>query len=578
MYLCLFFATINAETKYISSITVEGNINIKTTDILDIINTKNPKIFFKDIFNSRKLHIDKIKLKNHYSSLGFLEVNIEYEIEYIDDTNIEIKFIIVEGIQYKVNSISIFGNNIFSTSEILNVIGMKNKDIYNPIKLNETLKNIKNKYLEKGKALVKIVEEIYKEDNKINIRVNIFEGDTYTIGNIEIESNKDINTKHIFRELLFKKGDKYNYNNILKSQRRIYTSNIFSSVEIKKNIDKKNKLVNIIIKVRTGDSGNIVGEFGFGQTASALGDDASPISIIQGGGKWNISQIFNTGLKFSIDSNIGVRLDDKISLSSKKFELSFFSPWIYNFRLPINVKYYFDESKEQGFLRRQGLRTSFLYKQGNNYKLNGKVDIEYIQDNITNNSIEQERSIEIDYIYYTINDFINPNFGSYFASKIDFRGLFLGGSRNYLKLENEYKYFFPIYNYATFALRSKIGYLYDFSNANTIDNLPFYDRLYLGGSTSLRAWGESELNQVGGYLKQLINLEVRIPIYSIVGAELFLDIGKIINEYTNKNQGYDWNAGYGITFMTPIGPLRLDVAYKYGYGKPKITNALLFIF
>ena len=580
-FFLLIFILINfllAETKFIYSVTIEGNNSLPSSTLLNLINTKNPQLFFKDIYNSRKLHLDKINLINHYNSLGFLEVEVDYHMEYVDKTDIKIKFIVIEGLQYQINNIEIFGNKIFSTEEIAKEIGLNKNNYFNPIKLNESLKRIKNKYLDKGKALIKIVDEVYKENEKINIRINIFEGNTYYVGDIKIHSNEKINESHIYRELLFSSGDKYSHSKILDSQKRIYTSNVFSSAEIKKNIDKTNKFVNIVIKVRKGDAGNITGEFGFGQTPSALGDDASPISIIQGGAKWNISQIFDTGLKIGLDTNIGIRLDENISLSTRQFEISFFSPWVANLRLPINIKYYFDESNEQGFLRRQGFRTSFLYKQGTNYKLNGKVDIEYNQDDIYSNEIEQERSVEIDYIYYTLNDFINPKIGQYFSSKVDFRGLFLGGERNYVKIENEYKHFFSIYNYATFALRGKIGYLYDFSNAKTIDNLPIYNRLYLGGSTSLRAWGEGDLIEVGGYLKQLINLELRVPLFWLIGSEFFLDAGQLINEYTKNNNEYAWNAGYGITFMTPIGPLRIDVAYKYGYGKPNISNALLFIF
>ena len=121
-------------------------------------------------------------------------------------------------------------------------------------------------------------------------------------------------------------------------------------------------------------------------------------------------------------------------------------------------------------------------------------------------------------------------------------------------------------------------YVFDFNNNNTITNLPVYDRLYLGGSTSLRGWGEGELNNDGGYLKQLINLEIRIPLFWLIGTELFFDAGKIVNEFTINNKEINWNIGYGITFMSPIGPLRIDIAYKYGSGRPNISNALLFIF
>ena len=576
----ILFILINiafSESQYIISVSIKGNNSVESSKLFKIINTKNPKLFFKDIFDNRKLYLDKINIKNHYISRGYLEVDVQFFIEKDEKSNINVTFNIDEGIQYKLKTIDIYGNYMFSKKDLINDIGIKNHDIFNPIKLNKSLKNIKNKYLDRGKAMINIVDEVFKENGFIKIRINISEGNTFHIGKIQINTNESINENHIYRELIFATGDIYNYTNILNSQRRIYTSNIFSSVEIKKSINKETKLVNIIIKIRQGDSGNISGEIGFGQTLSALGDDASPISILQGGGRWNISKIRNTGIKLGISSNIGIRLDGNISISTKKIEFSLFSPWIYKLRLPINIKYYFEESTEQGFLSRHGIRTSFLYKQGNQYKLNAIINIENNKGN-ENNKIEQERSVEINYMYYTLNNFLNPTLGKYFSIKSDLRGTILGGARNYYKIESEYKQFFPIYDYAIFAIRTKTGYIYDFSYSNTISFLPIYDRLYLGGSTSLRAWNEGDLNQIGGYLKQLINLEVRIPLFGLVGSNLFFDAGKIVNEFTTNNKEFDWDIGYGITIMSPIGPLRIDIAYKYGYGKPNISNALLFIF
>ena len=73
----LFINFIFSETRYINSVTIKGNSSVDKNEILKIINTKNPKIFFKDIFNSRKLYLDKLSIKNYYRSLGYLEAIID---------------------------------------------------------------------------------------------------------------------------------------------------------------------------------------------------------------------------------------------------------------------------------------------------------------------------------------------------------------------------------------------------------------------------------------------------------------------------------------------------------------------
>ena len=42
----LFFNFIFSETRYINSVTIKGNFSNDKNEILKIINTKNPKIFF----------------------------------------------------------------------------------------------------------------------------------------------------------------------------------------------------------------------------------------------------------------------------------------------------------------------------------------------------------------------------------------------------------------------------------------------------------------------------------------------------------------------------------------------------
>ena len=178
----LFINFIFSETRYINSVTIKGNSSVDKNEILKIINTKNPKIFFKDIFNSRKLYLDKLNIKNYYRSLGYLEAIIDYEINEISNNEINIIFNIEEGNQYFLSKIELYGNNLFSYEHLMKIFNLDNGDIFNPIQLNNSLKEIKNNYLNNGKANIQIVDEIIKEKNGILVRINISEGNTYTIG------------------------------------------------------------------------------------------------------------------------------------------------------------------------------------------------------------------------------------------------------------------------------------------------------------------------------------------------------------------------------------------------------------
>jgi outer membrane translocation and assembly module TamA len=58
--------------------------------------------------------------------------------------------------------------------------------------------------------------------------------------------------------------------------------------------------------------------------------------------------------------------------------------------------------------------------------------------------------------------------------------------------------------------------------------------------------------------------------------ELFYDIGSFGEDSEGKN--YNWDAGYGLTINTGLGPARIDAAYKQATGKPTILYSLLYMF
>ena len=73
---------------------------------------------------------------------------------------------------------------------------------------------MKRKYLNKGKLDIAIMDEITIENNHVTARINISEGKTYFIQNINIIGLKSIEEKYVWRELLFSNGDLYDIEKI----------------------------------------------------------------------------------------------------------------------------------------------------------------------------------------------------------------------------------------------------------------------------------------------------------------------------------------------------------------------------
>jgi outer membrane protein insertion porin family len=111
--------------------------------------------------------------------------------------------------------------------------------------------------------------------------------------------------------------------------------------------------------------------------------------------------------------------------------------------------------------------------------------------------------------------------------------------------------------------------------------IPLAERLYSGGSTSLRAFPDFQAGPrdlvtgfpLGGNALFINNTELRFPLYGDnVRGVLFHDAGNVYSSVGAMNfrfrqrnlQDFNYmvqNVGFGIRYRTPIGPLRVDLSF-----------------
>ncbi len=117
---------------------------------------------------------------------------------------------------------------------------------------------------------------------------------------------------------------------------------------------------------------------------------------------------------------------------------------------------------------------------------------------------------------------------------------------------------------------------------------PTYDLYYLGGSTILRGWTAPRYmtriideveRPVGGLIKVLISTELRIPLNSVFGIDLFFDggilatsLGDLSEQIDSWRKGEGWNYGAELTLSTPLGPIRFYYAIPFSYPRNGIVN------
>lgn len=98
--------------------------------------------------------------------------------------------------------------------------------------------------------------------------------------------------------------------------------------------------------------------------------------------------------------------------------------------------------------------------------------------------------------------------------------------------------------------------------------LPADERLYAGGGGSVRGYpfqtlGPLERNEpLGGKSLLEMSLELRARVTRQIGVATFVDGGMAYASALPEPQdGFSWAWGAGVRYHTPVGPLRLDVAF-----------------
>jgi outer membrane protein assembly complex protein YaeT len=110
-----------------------------------------------------------------------------------------------------------------------------------------------------------------------------------------------------------------------------------------------------------------------------------------------------------------------------------------------------------------------------------------------------------------------------------------------------------------------------------VSDLPASERFFAGGDTSVRGYALDRLGTPetidrngfprGGNAVMILNAELRVPIVGGFGAVGFMDAGNVFNRVSDFDFGQiKPTAGMGLRYLSPIGPLRVDLGFKLDRG------------
>ena len=571
------------------------------------------------VFKQDQFEDDQDAIVEFYRSHGYLDFEIkDAKLVYPTPNTMDIRFFIFEGRQYKVGSVKFTGNKLFNDPEVYqglqqvhsfehargkvgpHGLPMDAGDVFTPDGLDKDLKAVEDFYGGKGYinvqqgASLQAVRIPNVDTGTMDLEFQIDEGHKYYVERIDIHGNVKTKDRVIRRELAISPGEVFDMVRVNISKERLDGLQYFSSVRMQPepNDPPIAGRENLVVNVQEQNTGKITLGAGFSSVDSVVGfaeieqdnfDLFHPPTFTGGGQR--------------------ARLFIQLGSQRQDYELLFSEPWFLNRKLRLDVDLYrpqwdfespnniFDETRTgMSVSLTRALWSDFLIGSlgytiedvgiSLNSGWHGFVDNFPVGPptlpNVPDAILEQNgdhlfHHFTASLAYDTRNSNQLPNGGQ----RTEFDPEFVTGDSTYYKLELKSAWYFPgFFKGHVIELTGRAGV----ADGLGTQDVPFYDRYYLGGLYNLRGFKYRNIGPrdpllgiqplipnepLGGDSYWFGSLDYYIPIIQKdngvnLRLDLFYDIGAVSVQPYSLNGRINDDYGVGLLLDIPhLGPLQL---------------------
>lgn len=604
----------------IKEIAFSGNTIVSSRTLKSKLELKEIGFMRNGAYQPTTLEKDKQTVITYYREKGYADANVlDVKIESAFNesksrNDLTLTFIIQEGFQYTYTGMTITGNEVFTTEELLPNAKLKVGSTYNETKFQEDLNTIQSVYYENGYMSNGFDITPIKDSDRheISFNVTIKESSRSHIENIIIKGNSKTKDYVIRREIPIEPGDVFSREKIYTAMRSLLNLQYFSNVIPEPQQGSEANLVDLVWNVEEQSTKMLQ----FGMTFSGVTDpNQLPISLFF---KIQDSNIFGEGKSISASLSL--------SNSEQSIGFNYGQNWIGN--LPISLSQSLSISHESATsLVNFWAPDLTLYQNGYYYNYNGlsaslgtglsrRFVYDYailslsagLSNSLNNNIYDENLYVPVDtgvstyanrwgitnYIYTGVsvdNRDVSyyPTKGWFTSQNFTWYGLIPGLEKEFFlrtdtKLEGYLKLMdIPFTDDYSLKLilsgYSGISVLFPTASGITDSH-----KLYIDGMFNGRGWTENyKINK--GQVLISNKLELRLPIVpGIIGVDAFFDAAAIKSSFQDLSSlsinDFYFSFGPGVRFLHPQFPLHLLFAWKFKTtdGVPSFdTNPFQFV-
>jgi len=533
-------------------------------------------------------------IESIYQENGFADVQVRLDLVN-EQTGVRAVFDVREGAKTVVEAIRIEGASLFPAETLIRELVSRQGGPYFPPNVQRDVGQIETFYLNRGVRGTEVLSRVEPSaEDRVSLVYEIVEGSQVAFRDVFVTGNRTTKNGIIRREIRVEKGGEADYSKVQETKRRLERLGIFSDVRVDEVQTGPGDEV-VVVTVREGEKNYTGLGLGFESLTSLTGSLASwPTDYRpRGTAEYIRSNVFGLGAQVGVLGQISTR--------ERRAVISWNQPYIFGLAMPTALLAWAErEARESFTLDRQGISLSTVKALSKARLLLASLsltrtaipeyDIENPPEDIDRQFLPYSAALaSLSMSWERRDDTLNPTKGFFLSAVGEWGVPIFGMESDYQKIFLKSQLYRPLTSGLNLDLTGRLGL------GNGLRNLP--ERFFAGGSNTFRGeefemlgpLDETSLEPYGGEAVLLVNTELSFavfPSWRELRLVTFFDLG---NVYASLQDFRPFDllgaAGAGIRYRTPLGPVRVEIAWKlWGFdaqdkkGKPLIFLTIGHIF
>jgi outer membrane protein insertion porin family len=569
----LVFEINEGATTEIGRIRFIGNNRFSDGRLRDVIATKETAWYrflsTDDTYVPERLAVDQSQLQAFYLGRGYADFRVISAVAELSPArdSFFITFTVDEGEQYNFGAVNIRSDiKAVDVESLRGLITTKPETVYNADAVEKTVQALVFELGRLGYAFVDVRPEAARDavNRTVGVTYVVNESPRVYVERVNITGNVRTLDEVIRREFRLSEGDAFNTAKLRRTRIRVRGLDYFEKVEIKESKGSAPDRIILDAEVEEKSTGELSFGVGISTSDTAVADASIRERNLLGRGQ---------------DLRLGLTLSPK----RQQIDLGFTEPYFLDRELAAGFDIFrrrVDLQDRSGFSQMTdglNLRATYPITEALAHQVAYRLRRDSIEDVAAGAAVAIQRRAGttttslVGHIlaYDQRDDRIEPTSGYNARFGQDFAGL--GGSEHFVRHSLEYTHYFPLTSNLVFSAEGVFGHILGIG-----DDVNVANRFYLGGDSfrGFKPGGVGPRDRVtgdalGGNVYYTGTAQVQFPLglpkELAIKGRFFAIAGSLFDIDENDPNIFDEDsvrvsAGFGISWRSPFGPIRIDVA------------------